>query len=256
MLFLSFEHGNCVHAGIDLSTLADTLKNSKQSSLSSNQALLHWRPSSGEGRLVVEREGEPSQEHSMPLKKARSRSSLALIVTLPCVLRLAPDGKPGCTLNIAGSGAYTVTDGADASPLAILPDTDHSTPMERSARQWLRQGPIGSSSYALCVGLTGVTDPQRDPPETGDIPWDASDLARCLTFLKAVPEARPHLEKMSEQGPLWAALVPVWDDLENYAQQGKNDSIQLLIAETINGILPSLNSEEVQYHPRQTGSKP
>ena len=256
MLFLSFENGTSVDVGIDLSTLADSLKNVKQASLASNQALFHWRASSGQGRLSVEREGEPTQEHDMPLKKARSRTSLALLITLPCVLRLAPEGKAGCTVNIAGSGAYTVAAGADAPLPSILPDTVDATPMERAARQWLRNGPVGSSSYALCVGLTGVTDPQRDPPDTGDIPWDASDLGRCLTFFKAVPEARALLDKMSDQGPLWAALVPVWGELENYAKYGENASIQFLIAETINGILPSLNSEEVQYHPRPTGAKP
>jgi len=65
-----------------------------------------------------------------------------------------------------------------------------------------------------------VEDPQRDPPEPTDIPWDAADFRRCQGFFDAVPEARPLIAEMAQQGPYWAAISPLWDDLEQmYAQK-------------------------------------
>ena len=210
-----------------------------------NVALFHWAPSKGAGVLEIHREGQEPEVLSMPQWKGKTkRTSLATLVALPAVLRLRPEEGAGLTVTLSEAAAYAVAQGADAAPREVLPDNENDTPMQKAARQWLRQGRVGASAYALCVGITEVSDPNRSEPDASDIPWDAGDFERCALFFKAVPEAREHLGKMTETGPFWAAIVPVWAELENYRQYGENASIRDLIYSTIESVQARLSAEE------------
>ena len=83
------------------------------------------------------------------------------------------------------------------------------TPAQRRALEWLANGRTGASSKTLCFWL--AFEVRREHP---DHPHDPADLDRCLRFLTVVPEARPHLPKIAELSPEWAALVARWDDIE------------------------------------------
>ena len=185
-------------------------------------ALFHWSEGMGPGVVKVEREGHATETLSMPIKMGRQRSGGAVFIGIPAVLRIVPQDpeSPGLTVAVTASGAYTVTEGAEATPQAVLPDSVDDTPMQQAARAWLRDGRIGKSSYALCVGTTGVTDSARAAPDFFDYPKDSADFARCVSFLNAVPEARQHLDKMNEMGPYWKGLNLFWNDLETIQAAG------------------------------------
>ena len=192
--------------------------------------LLYWHPNMGTGQAIVEDETGHTRTLTMPHRSRGTRSKPeAVLIPSPCVLRLIPDEGEGLTVQVASSGAFTVVDGAEATPAEVLPDEPGQTLLQAKARAWLRDGRVGSSSYALCVGLTGVKDPQRDEPVDTDIPWDAGDFKRCEAFFKAVPDARPLLPQMIHQGRYWAELVPVWEELEGLASTGSWTSVRDVI---------------------------
>lgn len=201
-------------------------------------ALIHWAPQQGKGTMEIIRPEHGTETLQMPFWKGKSkRESLAIAIKLPAVVRLRPENGAGTTLNITASGAHTIIPGADALAGEVLPNNDKDTPLQLTAKKWLREGRVGSSSYALCVGITGVEDPHRDAPENSDIPWDASDFARCAMFFKAVPEAREHLDRMRDQGPLWNALVSAWGELETLHENGQLASIGDLVHRAVDPIL-------------------
>jgi hypothetical protein len=79
-----------------------------------------------------------------------------------------------------------------------------------SELHWLAHGERGTSSNTMFSVLTGV-DACRDHR---DHPHDPADFDRCLRLLAAVPRLRLLLPKMAEEGPVWAALVARWDEIE------------------------------------------
>lgn len=83
------------------------------------------------------------------------------------------------------------------------------TPAQEKALEWLANGSTGASSKTMCFWLAfGVRT------EYPNYPHDPADLDRCLRFLAAVPESRPHLPKMAELSTAWASLAARWDDVE------------------------------------------
>ncbi|AUS31696.1 hypothetical protein C1M55_12010 [Rhodococcus qingshengii] len=75
---------------------------------------------------------------------------------------------------------------------------------------WLETGERGISSEAIVNKLTGFYVGQ---PSACDYPYDPSDFRRCERLLRAVPEAREHLNVVATKGPVWAGLVAEWDYL-------------------------------------------
>lgn len=74
---------------------------------------------------------------------------------------------------------------------------------------WLANGETGLSSETMAFWL--AFDVKKDDDSH---PHDPDDLDRCLMLLDAVPEMRPHLPRMAEISPEWAALVANWDVIE------------------------------------------
>ena len=237
MKSLSYRSGR-IEGGVPLEAMAEAMKaeskaNPKATLNSVEQTVLfHWAESMGSGEVKVEREGQATETLSMPIQRGR-RSGGAVFIGIPAVLRLLPKDPEAIalTVNVTASGAYTVTEGTDAAPEPVLPDGADDTPMQQAARAWLRDGRVGLSSYALCVGTTGVSDPDRSEPRAFDYPSDSSDFARCMGFLEAVPEARQHLEKMNDMSKFWQALVPVWGELEELHAAGNRRGVTERIRE-------------------------
>lgn len=100
---------------------------------------------------------------------------------------------------------------------------------------WLRNGHRGLSSEAMVYALTGnVTLPGKPVHVGHSCPGDAGDFRRCENLLRAVPEARNHLERVAALGPQWAALVEHWDELAAIGDRSTlYRRIQELIRESI-----------------------
>lgn len=73
---------------------------------------------------------------------------------------------------------------------------------------WLRCDERGLASEFMAFRLMNFGDKPNNHPH------DPSDLGRCIRFLDAVPEARSRLADMAACGPVWAALIGAWDELE------------------------------------------
>ena len=248
MKMFSFRNG-ALEEGMPIEPMAATLKELSKTHKTANDlgnvALFYWAPKQGEGAIEIHREGHEPQVLAMPVWKGKTkRTALATTIPVPAVVRVRPEEGEGLTVTITASGAFAVAAGADAIPPTVLADNEGDTPLQAAARRWLRDGRVGSSSYALCVGITGVTDPAREEPVDSDIPWDAGDFERCAMFFKAVPEAREHLDKMLERGPYWAAVVPRWGEPENYRQYGENASIRDAIHAAIEPVRARIDAEE------------
>jgi len=86
------------------------------------------------------------------------------------------------------------------------------TPAQLKTVEWLANGEVGLSSRQLAMWI--AFDQKTDRGFGIDHPHDPDDLDRCLMYLERVPEARPHLYRMRELSPAWAALVDRWDEIE------------------------------------------
>ena len=207
--------------------------------------VLHWPSERGPGTLTVERDGQAPETLCMPQKVSRNEDRNTVVVALPCVLRFRPEEGSGLTVRITRSGASAQIEGADAEAPAVLPDPPNATPLERTARAWLRDGHVGASSYALCVELTGVSDPRLGAPNFTDVPWDVDDFQRCQGFFQAVPEALPMVSRMANQGRFWAALAPVWPELQEGWDAGDRDAVANCLNRTLRPLRgASLDAED------------
>jgi hypothetical protein len=73
---------------------------------------------------------------------------------------------------------------------------------------WFASDDTGTSSKWMAHVCAG------GPPTRRDYPYDPADFGRCYRFLRAVPQAREHLHKLKDSGPVWAAYVDRWDEME------------------------------------------
>lgn len=99
-------------------------------------------------------------------------------------------------------------------------------------RAWLASDDTGLSSLFVAhvlAPLAGLGYVHCDRGEDRDHPRDPADFGRCVRLLEAVPELRPHLPRMAEHGPVWAAIAAEWDTLEGWYQEdlptGRSDRL-------------------------------
>lgn len=84
--------------------------------------------------------------------------------------------------------------------------------LQAQIAEWLANGETGISSESIALWLGfGVKQTRWG---NFNHPHDPDDLNRCLKLLRDVPALRPMLPRMAEVGPVWAALVERWDELE------------------------------------------
>jgi len=79
--------------------------------------------------------------------------------------------------------------------------------MNNKIKDWFQTGRVGASSEAMALAVGGM-------PVKFSHPLDPSDLNRCLVFLRTVPEAKQHLDKVAALSPYWERLIARWDELE------------------------------------------
>ncbi len=80
--------------------------------------------------------------------------------------------------------------------------------MKDKILNWFANGQTGLSSKAMAKAVAGINEGRVDHP------GDPDDLNRCLLFLKAVPEARLHLDKVSLLSDYWKALIERFEEVE------------------------------------------
>lgn len=85
--------------------------------------------------------------------------------------------------------------------------------MSDAALQWLATGERGLSSEAMFTFLH-AQDPSIFKDKDFPHPYDPGDLRRCMLMLEQVPELKPKIKMMSYASNSWAALVNVWEVLE------------------------------------------
>lgn len=91
-------------------------------------------------------------------------------------------------------------------------EVNESEPIAIRLARWQASSDTGSSSKDIAARMSGVTSP---PGRLGwSYPWDAADLGRCLRLLRIIPEWKPRMAEMATCGPVWAALVARWDEME------------------------------------------
>ena len=94
---------------------------------------------------------------------------------------------------------------------------------------WLASDDVGLSSKFMASVLSGSFVAENH------YPLDASDFARCIKMLDAVPELREHLPKLHDHGAEWSRLVRYWSEAEeayrNKDYQRCGDLVRLAIGE-------------------------
>ena len=81
---------------------------------------------------------------------------------------------------------------------------------------WLASDDVGMSSLAMAHVLAGTPRTERCEAPGGGLAYsyDPADFGRCIGFLAAVQINRRHLGLMAQAGPVWAAYVARWDEME------------------------------------------
>lgn len=79
--------------------------------------------------------------------------------------------------------------------------------MEKKILKWFINGETGLSSKAMAAAVIGIKSQKS-------YPHDPSDFNRCLLFLKAVPEARKHLDKVAKLSKVWKEIISHFSEIE------------------------------------------
>lgn len=82
--------------------------------------------------------------------------------------------------------------------------------MQDKILNWFANGEVGMSSKAMACAIGGV----KLKEGKACYPHDPADFNRCLLFLKAVPEAREHLQKVAKLSKVWKAIIERFDEIE------------------------------------------
>lgn len=76
--------------------------------------------------------------------------------------------------------------------------------------EWLRSWDTGLSSKTIF----SVFAPGHGAGGAGDLPHDSDDFGRCYRLLRAFPDWRQDLHRVSERFPAWVQLVMRWAEIE------------------------------------------
>lgn len=101
------------------------------------------------------------------------------------------------------------------SIMAELREPEREVSPGMGIAEWMRSDHTGFSSLFMARAIGGTLTPFYVKHHYRyAYPHDCADFGRCIGLLEAAPELRERLPEMAETGKEWAALVPVWGDLE------------------------------------------
>lgn len=99
---------------------------------------------------------------------------------------------------------------------------------------WFGSDHVGMSSAYMArrlAPLAGLVCPPHRLRDEHAYPYDPSDFWRCLKLLDAVPALRLHIGAMSSFGPVWAAYVENWPEMERlYSEEHQTGAAPKLYA--------------------------
>ena len=72
--------------------------------------------------------------------------------------------------------------------------------------QWLASADTGISSKTMLSAITGV------PTNRCDIPYDISDVGRCVRMLRVLPVLRPQISKVIDAHIEWMPFIDCWKE--------------------------------------------
>lgn len=239
MNFLSFNGLSCTE-GVSLDVMAKMFKGLPKNATMEDipgRAILHWSVRAP-GEIVVAVDNQIVERHEVGKDKNR-------VFFLPgnSIVTLRPEGGKPTYLAIANSGDYNQSQSAPPE----FPNAPRATDNEEQAavRAWLKDEQTGKSSRSLSHLLVGL------PEELNDVsyPHDPSDFGRCMRFFEVAPGARQRIDEMAKHHPVWAALVPVWGELELlYTKERNQKSAPELYAkmrEVIDGAESSMHNTRI-----------
>jgi hypothetical protein len=100
---------------------------------------------------------------------------------------------------------------ANCLPNWKQPEVDLSLPVIARAKWWLENGERGMSSETIFRHL--CSEPLLPDIPNYAHPKDPDDFRRCYMLLKAIPEWRDEIWKLSILSPVWKKIVDKWDRL-------------------------------------------
>lgn len=89
---------------------------------------------------------------------------------------------------------------------------------------WTGRGDIGISSNTILYAIGGVSVYGHSM----DIPYDYSDLKRCMDLLECVPSFKNKLHIVAEKCPKWKPIVREWETIEKEFKEGNTKTMQSL----------------------------
>lgn len=98
-----------------------------------------------------------------------------------------------------------------------------NTGLSDNAVRWLATGERGLSSVCMFAYLSAENPLRENLKDKTYHPHDPIDLRRCMLMLEQVPELKPKIKMMSYVSSQWAALVNVWDILEEMMEDEAPD---------------------------------
>ena len=94
---------------------------------------------------------------------------------------------------------------------------DVTAPDGAGLAAWFGSDHVGTSSAYMArrlAPLAGLVCPPHRFRDDHAYPRDPSDFSRCLKLLDAVPVLRSHIGAMADCGPIWAAYLEHWPEME------------------------------------------
>lgn len=89
---------------------------------------------------------------------------------------------------------------------------DKTPPIAQRLAEWHAGTDTGMSSKAI-AGIMSMSNGYWNGADLV-YPRDPGSLGRCLRLLRLIPEWKDRFHLMRGAGPVWAAMVDRWDDLE------------------------------------------
>lgn len=81
--------------------------------------------------------------------------------------------------------------------------------------------------YIPTPGRDRITGARNSHPT----PVNASELERCIAFIRSVPEARDRLYRVSDISDDWKTIIDQWSELEIKLDEGRTDAINDILYE-------------------------
>lgn len=102
----------------------------------------------------------------------------------------------------------------EQNPQSCQTDVSSRFFIPETAQQWLLKGDKGISSETIFGAITGLTINSSKYP-----PADPSDFYRCYKLIKAVPEWKSELNKVSQLSKTWKNVIDNWHKLSELLEE-------------------------------------